>query len=91
MERYGVVAERFRSRSIFLFSLSDVEFFKNSFVMFPYGLPAPETSRQQLIRMSSGKNLAVRFPSSSFYRPLLRKKKRKAETDTSREPHGFRY
>ena len=48
-QRYSVLAERFRSRSRFLFRISDIEFFKNYSVLIPYSLPTPETSRHQLV------------------------------------------
>jgi hypothetical protein len=45
-----VVAKRFRSCSIFLLSLSDIEFFKSYFALFPYGLPDPDVSRQRFVK-----------------------------------------
>ena len=47
--KYGVVVGHFRSRSVFLFVLEDVELFKNYFAVLPLGLPVPEVSRQQLV------------------------------------------
>jgi hypothetical protein len=39
--KYSAIAERFRSRSLFLFHLSDIEFLKNYFALIPYNLPTP--------------------------------------------------
>ncbi|KAF9648668.1 hypothetical protein BDM02DRAFT_3128872 [Thelephora ganbajun] len=47
--KYGVIAKCFRFRSVFLFGLTDVEFFKNYFAFLPYNMPTPEVSRRQLV------------------------------------------
>ena len=47
--KYCAIAERFRSRSLFFFHISDIEFFKNYFSLFPYSLPTHEASRRQLV------------------------------------------
>jgi hypothetical protein len=47
--RYSAIAKRFRSRSLFLFHVSDVELLKHYFVLIPYDPPAPEASRHQLV------------------------------------------
>ena len=47
--RYGIIAERFRSRSLFLFHASDVEVLKSYFALTPYDPPALEASRCELV------------------------------------------
>ena len=47
--KYSAIVERFRSCSLFLFRLSDTEFFKNYFALFPYDMPTHEASRRQLV------------------------------------------
>lgn len=47
--KYTVVAERFRTRSLFLFSISNTEFLENHLALLPYSLPAPEAARRQLV------------------------------------------
>jgi len=47
--KYSVVAERFRSRSVFLFSLPEAEFLKNYLALLPHSLSVSEASRQQLV------------------------------------------
>ena len=41
--RYDVIAKRFRCRSVLLFSLTDVEFFKDYFALFPLSSMRKET------------------------------------------------
>ena len=68
--KYCAIAERFWSRLLFLFHISDIEFFKNYFSLFPYSLPTHEASRCQLVegvlREEFGCEVAVRTKS-----PLL--------------------
>ena len=45
----SVIAECFRSRSGFLFRLTDVKSFKNYFTSLPCNLPAPGVSREQFV------------------------------------------
>ena len=47
--KYSAITERFRSRSLFLFHLSDIELSKNYLALIPYNLPTPEVPRCQLI------------------------------------------
>jgi hypothetical protein len=47
--KYTVVAGHFRSRSIFLFSLTDIEFFEHYFALFPSNQSPLESPRRQLV------------------------------------------
>lgn len=47
--RYGIIAKRFQSRSLFLFHASDVEVLKSYFALTPYNPPALEASHCELV------------------------------------------
>jgi hypothetical protein len=49
MGKYSVVAECFRSRSLYLLSLSDAEFLGKYILVFPCRPHASSASRQQLV------------------------------------------
>ena len=48
--RYGIIVERFRSRSLFLFHAPDVEVLKSYLALAPYNPPTPEASRRELVK-----------------------------------------
>jgi hypothetical protein len=84
--KYSVVVERFRSRSILLFGLSEVEFLKNYVALFPYSLPAPETSRQQLVEEVLKEEFGHEISDQLLLSPLSERRNEKKK-QTRRENH----
>ena len=84
--RYGVVAEHFRSRSISLFGLSDIEFLTSYLALFPYSLPIPEVSRQRLVE-DILKGEFGREISEQLLLPLSSERKNERMRQTRRENH----
>jgi len=84
--KYGVVAECFRSRSVFLFSLPEVEFLKNYLALFPYGLPSPEVSRQRLVEDVLKEEFGHQI-SEQLLLPPPSERKNEKQKQTRRENH----
>ena len=84
--KYGVVAERFRLRSIFLFNLLDVEFLKNYLALLPYSLPTPEMSRQRLVEDILKEEFGHEI-SEQLLLPPTSERKNEKKKQTRRENH----
>jgi len=52
--RYDLIIQRFRARSLYLLSLSDVEFLKEYIALLPESLPGPTLPRTQLVEALLG-------------------------------------
>ena len=73
--KYTVVAERFRSRSVFLFGLSEGEFLKHHIALFPYALPTPQIPRQQLVEGILREEFGLEISGQHFLPPASVRKK----------------
>ena len=86
-ERYNLLIQRFRARSLYLLSLSDVDFAKEYIALLPRSFPDPALPRSQLLEVLLGAEFGdmISEPLMSLPRAEIKKER---DRQIRRDKHG---